>query len=77
MSACYECSLCGQQYSDLNPAMPCCAEDKAAMTGISGQALMSLTQAAEETERERIVAYLRRTFALECADVIEAKEPLK
>lgn len=88
MSACYECSLCGQQYSDLNPAMQCCEAGKAAMTGISGQALMSLTQAAEEAERERIVAYLLneqrkypRTeysgFAAMIAEEISAKEHLK
>ena len=81
MSACYECSLCRQQYSDLDPAIRCCAADKAAMTGISGQALMSLTQAAEEAERERIVAWLQDKAcfinAHDIADAIKEGEHLK
>jgi len=32
---------------------------------------------AAAEERERVVAYLRRTFAFECADEIEEKEHLK
>jgi hypothetical protein len=47
------------------------------MTGISGLALMSLTQAAEEAERERILAWLHRAGYRQIADAIEAKEHLK
>ena len=61
MSACYECSLCHKQYSDLDPAMMCCSEDKAAMSGLSGQALMSMSQAIRMEERAAIVAWLRET----------------
>jgi hypothetical protein len=51
------------------------------MTGISGQALMSLTQAAEEAERERIVAWLQDKAcfinAHDIADAIKEGEHLK
>lgn len=81
MSACYECSLCHQQYSDLDPAMMCCSEDKAAMSGLSGQALMSMSQAIRMEERAAIVAWLRGPEPYpdghDIADAIEAGEHLK
>lgn len=58
MSACYECSLCHQQYSDLDPAMMCCAENKAQIAGLSGQALMSMSQAIRMEERAAIVEWI-------------------
>lgn len=30
MSACYECSFCGEQYNDFELVINCCAGDKAA-----------------------------------------------
>ena len=81
MSACYECSLCHKQYSDLDPAMMCCSEDKAAMSGLSGEALMSISQAIRMEERAAIVAWLRGPEPYpdghDIADAIEAGEHLK
>ena len=81
MSACYECSLCHQQYSELDPAMQCCATNKAAITGLSGEALMSISQAIRMEERAAIVAWLRGPDPYpdghDIADAIEAGEHLK
>ncbi|MFM7027820.1 MAG: hypothetical protein ACKOXK_03980 [Chakrabartia sp.] len=74
MSACYECSLCHEQYSDLDPAMLCCSEEKAAMAGLSGQALMSMSQAIRMEERAAVLAWMREADELYFSWAIEAIE---
>lgn len=59
MSAGYDCSICGNSYNDLEPAMNCCALSKAQITGLTANAYTSIYSEIEREVSAQIGSWIR------------------